>query len=133
MKKPVAKKAPTDGRVNPAQNDPAKFAEFREGVKAKKLPPKILAAVVQRTPVTHQSGKGTRGERGSVCGVSKTALIRWWAHTGRDANKLRVLFVSAGVPMTPGVFRTNWRAGENGLDLPEIDKATANEILKLVK
>lgn len=123
--------APVDGRANPAQNDHAKFKTFaaETGRKVNKK----LAQNTTHTPITHQSGKGTRGVRESYNGLSKTALIRWCAANGCDRTGTAALLVAIGCVMTVSVFAKNWSRGEAGDGVPTLDKQTATELKRLAK
>lgn len=122
-----AKSADTDGRADPGQLDRSKFKAFKAEVKVKKPPTAVLQQVTS-TPIAHQSGKGERGVRESINGVSKTGLIRYLAHKGIDETRARRVVASLFQGMTDGVWAKNWSRGLKGDGVPDIDIDTAKAI-----
>lgn len=116
-----------DGRSNPAPLDVSKFAAFG-CAKNRKLPAKV-AQQLSATPMRHQSGKGTRGVRESIDGVSKTGVIRWLAANGYDIETARDVVVKLFTGMTAGVFSKHYGYGLQGLNVP-VMPATAVATVK---
>ena len=120
------KKATTvkvDGRKNPGQFNPELWS-----IGTTKAAPKKIAETVYRQSITHQSGKGTRGERGShLCPsgnwVSKCEMVRWAGAAGFSREQAAKLLERCYLPMTDAVLKKYHGIGANG------DKAEVKAIL----
>lgn len=108
-----SKAVKVDGRKNPAAFNPERFT-----VGTDKAPPKKVAETVWRQTITHQSGKGTRGERGShLCPsgnwVSKCEMVRWAGAAGFSREQAAKLLERCYLPMTDAVLKKYHGIGEN--------------------
>lgn len=110
-----------DGRKNPAAFNDELFV-----IGTVKAAPKKIEATVWRQAITHQSGKGTRGERGShMCPsgtwVSKCEMVRWAGAAGFSREQAAKLLEKCYLPMTAAVLA---KYHGIGLSAEKADKTT---------
>lgn len=113
-KKPTKPEVKVDGRANPAAFDRAKFDT---GVPAQKIPKKF-AELRFSTPIKHQNGKGTRGQRDSFelpsgMRMAKTAIVRWCGAAGLSREQAATVLAAWYLPMTGAVLAKSYAMGVN--------------------
>ncbi len=123
--------AVVDGRADPA-------AAYMPWVTATKNGETVIAKAplakdTVRTEIAHQSGKGTRGERGSWRGVAKTKICVWCGQMGFDFDQTCRVLTACGLPMVEAVIKKFMRYGERGEVVVEIDRADANDLRRFAK
>lgn len=128
-----------DGRKNPAAFDATRFT-----IGTDKAAPKKIEATVWRQAITHQSGKGTRGERGShQCPsgtwVSKCEMVRWCGAAGFSREQAAKLLERCYLPMTAAVLAKYHGIGfsaekaDKATILASIDAEDAKHLRSLIK